>query len=504
MTAHDVVIVGGGSAGCVLAARLSRQASRRVLLLEAGPDYPTVADLPADVADSRTVAESHDWGYVTDPDTTGRSISLLRGRLMGGCSALNATFAPRGFPADYDAWAAGGNAGWSFDEVLPFFCMAETDLDFGDAPWHGRDGPVPIRRYQREERSPFAQAVLEVAVATGHAAVEDHNRPGALGAGPAPMNARDGIRMSTALTYLVSARDRPNLTIRSDVTVDRVEVRGGRAVGVRLAGSGETIEAATVVLAAGAYGSPAVLLRSGVGPPEDLRDVGIEPLVALRGVGQNLVDHPIASVDLPLAIEAGDGPKYQLLVTWRSRAADVAQRCDMHLFPSGPYAQAGSARSVGAVVFSVVKPRSCGELRLRSADPAAPPRIRLGHLDDPADLARMLEGLIEARRLARTAPLSQLVAGDELGPAPGIADDDRAALAASLRATVGTYHHPVGSCSMGPDPDSGAVVDGRGNVHGVEGLVVADASVMPEIPAANTNVPTIMVAERIAASFDHA
>jgi choline dehydrogenase len=494
----DVVVVGAGSAGCVLAARLSEWPDRQVLLLEAGPDYPAVADLPADVADGFNVAESHDWGYASEPDVAGRSLGLLRGRLVGGCSALNATFAPRGFPADYDAWAALGNPGWSFDEVLPFFCLAETDLDFGDKPWHGEDGPLPIRRYSKEERSRFAQAALESMIAAGYPPVDDHNEPDALGAGPTPTNTRDRVRMSSALSHLAPARQRGNLTIRSDVPVDRVELRSGRAVGVRLAATDELVPAAMVVLAAGAYGSPAILLRSGIGPPDDLRALDIEPAAALTGVGQNLVDHPIASVDLPLAGPDADTSRYQILATWRSNQADARYPCDMHLFTSGPHDD-GAGGTVGALVFSVVKPRARGALRLRSADPSAAPCIRLAHLEDPADFACMLEGLREARRVARTPPLADLVTGEEVGPAPGIPDDDTDALATALRAKVTTYHHPVGSCRMGPDPDSGAVVDSRGRVHGTDQLVIADASVIPEIPAANTNVPTIMVAERIAA-----
>jgi choline dehydrogenase len=496
--AFDVIVIGAGSAGCVLAARLSERSSCKLLLLEAGPDYPTLAELPADLADCRNVTDSHDWGYASEADAAGRSIGLPRGRVVGGCSAVNATFAVRGFPSDYDAWAAAGNPGWSFQDVLPFFCKAETDLDFGDAPWHGATGPSPIRRYSPPERSAFSQAFLEASRAASHAAIEDHNRPGALGAGPAAVNALDGIRMNTALTYLAQARGRANVTIRAGVVVERIETHARRAVGVRLSG-GELIECGRVVLAAGAYGSPAILLRSGVGLADDLRACGIAPVVALAGVGQNLIDHPLVGLRLPLTGEVGALPRHQMLVTWKSRVAGAEHACDMHLFSSGPHLDPATGRGFGALSFSVMKPSSRGRLRLRSADPLAPPQIRLAHLETASDRARMREGLLEARRVARAAPLAGLVAGDELSPAPGIGDHDGDALDAALRAKVSTYHHPVGTCAMGPSPDRGAVVDARGRVHGLDSVFVADASIMPDIPAANTNLPAIMIAERIAA-----
>jgi choline dehydrogenase len=496
--AFDVIVIGAGSAGCVLAARLSENSSCKLLLLEAGPDYPTLAELPADLADGRHVADSHDWGYVSEADAAGRSIALPRGRVVGGCSAVNATFAVRGFPGDYDAWTAAGNPGWSFEDVLPFFCKAEADLDFGDAQWHGATGPTPIRRYSPRERSAFSQAFLEAARAAGHAAIADHNQPGALGAGPAAVNALDGIRMSTTLTHLAQARGRANVTIRAGVVVDRIETHARRAVGVRLSG-GEVIECGTVVLAAGAYGSPAILLRSGVGPADDLRGSGIAPVVVLPGVGQNLIDHPLVGLRVPLPGEPGALPRHQVLVTWKSRSAGAEYACDMHLFSSGPHLDPGTGRCFGAVSFSVMKPSSRGELRLRSADALAPPRIRPAHLETASDRARMREGLLEARRVARTVPLAGLVVGDELSPAPGIDDQDGEALDAAIRAKVSTYHHPVGTCAMGPSSERGAVVDARGHVHGLDGVVVADASIMPDIPAGNTNLPAIMIAERIAA-----
>ena len=221
---YDVIVAGGGSAGCVAAARLSTDDRCRVLLLEAGPDYPAAGDLPADIADGSMPTTSHDWGFKSEPDERGRSIPLPRGRLMGGCSATNACFALRGWPQDYDQWVAMGNPGWSFAELLPVFRAIESDADFG-GDGHGANGPVPIRRPAAGELAPLQRAFADAAAAAGHRLVGDHNEPGTVGAGPAPRYVRGGLRMSTALTHLAAARGRPNLAIRADAAVDRVAAR---------------------------------------------------------------------------------------------------------------------------------------------------------------------------------------------------------------------------------------------------------------------------------------
>jgi choline dehydrogenase len=306
--------------------------------------------------------------------------------------------------------------------------------------------------------------------------------------------------MSTALTYLDGARHRPNLTIRSEAVVDRVELGHGRATGVRLV-DGEVIEASQVVLAAGAYASPAILARSGIGPADHLAELDIDIVSDVSGVGENLLDHPIVAVDVPAA-RGITGPRFQAMATLRSHLAASDPAPDLHLFVAGPFDVAKDVSSSGAVfgvVAGLMSPRSRGRVRLRSTDPTDPPRIDVAHLKSPDDLARMVEATVAARRLARTGPLAERVAGHELAPGPGVADDDPQSIAASIKARVSTYHHPVGTCRMGPDPGEGAVVDARGRVHGVDRLHVSDASVMPTIPSANTNLPTIMVAERIAA-----
>lgn len=499
---YDVVIVGGGSAGCVLANRLSEDSSRTVLLVEAGPDHGDIDALPSDVLDSSQPTVDHDWGYTADAEH-GRDIQLPRARIMGGCSSTNACFALRGAPEDYDGWAGLGNPGWGFADVLDDFRRIEDDQDFHDE-WHGSDGLIPVRRHPASELNRAQAAFLDSALALGHNRVEDHNRPGAVGAGPTPRNVREGMRMSTAVTYLAQARSRPNLTLCPDTVVSHVECSGSRATGIRLL-DGSLFEADRVVLAAGTYASPMILARSGIGPAGVLRSLGITPLVDLPGVGRNLSDHALLSVDLPTRPSPGPS-RFQTHVSFHSRSADPSGPPDLLLFCAGPF-DVGPHESPGGAVFGIVAglmaPRSRGWVRLASADPSEPPRIHPAHLEDADDLDCMLDAITEARRLAQSRPVAEIIAGPELSPGPSVRTDDRAALTEWVRSAVSTYHHPVGTCAMGPDPDDGAVTDAHGSVHGIDGLTIADASIMPTIPTATTNLPTMMVAEHIARSLGH-
>lgn len=496
---YDVIVIGAGSAGCVLAARLSEDPSRAVLLLEAGPDYPTRQHLPIDIADGTRLPSDyslrHDWGYAS---AAGRSevnaVTLPRGRIVGGSSAVNGTFALRGFPEDYDAWAAAGNDGWGHEDVVETFRRLETDLDYGEGPWHGDDGPVPVRRYPAAEQSVGARTFLEAAEKAGHPALADHNEPGAVGVGPLPVNTVDRLRMSAALTHLEPARARANLTVRADAPVDRIEFDAGRARGVRLVG-GEQIAGDLVVLAAGTYASPAILLRSGIGPPSDLRAHGVDVVVDLPGVGGNLIDHALISVGVPVPPEPALRPHYQTMATWSSDGTNGPP--DLQLFACGPFDTGQVADDLELLILGValVHPAARGQVELNSPDPTEPPRIDLGYLNGHGDADRLTAGVEQARRILATEPLASLAHGPEVTPGDHVRGDT---LPEMLPQLIRTYHHPVGTCRMGTESDDAAVVDVRGRLYGVDALVVADASIMPMVPRANTNLPTMMLAERIA------
>jgi choline dehydrogenase len=489
-----VVVVGGGSAGCVLASRLAASGSRTVLLLEAGPDLRSQP--PTGMHDGWRTYRERDWGLESEPDERGEVEPLYRGKVVGGSSWMT-RFVVRGSPADYAAWAGLGNAGWHFEGVLDAFCRLETDLDFAADPWHGDSGPISVTRYPEVVQSSFEDALVDSCTAVGIPLIEDHNRPRAEGLARMPRNARAGRRAVSADTYLGNPSTLGNLTIWPQTVVGAVLLDGHEAVGVCLADD-TVVEAGQVVLCAGTYASPVILMRSGIGPPDHLREHGIEVRVPLRGVGSNLADHQGFDVAVGYRGQPGLAPRFFWLATARSSTAGAAEPPDIGLWVPEPFS-AGDEPAGTDVTAVLLTPASRGSVRLRSPNPTALPLIRLPGLREPHDVRRLAEAATLAGMVAEHPSIRALCTA----PASPLPLDPR-----ELRSLVAreawSYPHVVGTCAMGPSPDSGAVVDPRGTVHGVARLSVVDASVIPIAPSGFPHVITLMVAERIAAILDTA
>ena len=484
---YDVVVLGGGVAGCVLAARLSEDPDRTVCLVEAGPDHgPDHQDWPAKVLNARALPRDDVWERHAP-------VHRVRGRILGGSSCINGCWNTWGSEADHAHWARLGGPRWSAPAMEPYRLAAV--------------GQMGLRSVPDNEHSPWSRAALAAAGELGYREV-DMGAPGGPGYGTPLLNAFDGVRHNAAFGYLdAAARSRPNLTIVADAAVERLDVRDGevRGVSVDVAGQRRTLVAGSYLVACGTFGSPALLMRSGIGPAAHLEEVGVRPEADLPGVGANLVDQPgvflpLAPTDelnAALAAKEAAGELYVSRMLVRAASALCPDDSwDLHILPAaGPplYGKLPPGTYEAGISAFVMNPVSRGSVRLLSADHTVAPEIDPGFLTDPAgrDLAVLRSGLEIVERMAASAALKPLAGPVQGHPARDLSDQE-------LRGRLGTYWHPVGTCAMGAPDDPLAVVDGEARVRGVSNLRVVDASILPTVPAANTQLPVLAVAEMLA------
>ncbi len=516
---YDYIVVGAGSAGAILATRLTEDPKVSVLLLEAGPDYPDLESLPDEVriglsTGADIITKDHNWQFWGNPSDRALPMPVPRGRVIGGSSSINGQVFLRGMPEDYDTWQEMGNTEWSYEKVLPYFRKLETDLDYsGD--FHGSDGPIIARRHKREDWIESQRAFYNACKDAGFPDGPDQNHPDVTGVGPTPFNNPNGIRWSTNLGYLSMARHRLNLTIRAQCTSRKVLFEGNKAIGMEVESEGESfnVYGDTIILSAGAVASPQLLMLSGVGPADQLKPLGINVINDLPGVGQNLRAHPIMAALWSVKethIQDPDAPRSQVAARYTAAGSNLRNDVKLafnsfaiadsrieHRKDSAPAGHEADINTPVGVKISVSLQLagSAGYMRLLSNDIHEQPELNFNYYSTEFDLKRGREGLLKAISLGESRYFANIL-DKRLQPSDDhIANEDSLNDWILRNATTG--QHISGTCKMGPDSDELAVVNQSGDVRGLENLKVIDASIMPDCIRANTNATTMMIAERM-------
>lgn len=522
----DYIVVGAGSAGCVLANRLSADGQHSVLLLEAGGSDNSIFIKMPTALSYPMASKTYNWGYNSDPELAieGRKITCPRGKGLGGTSSINGMVYVRGHALDFDEWEASGAEGWGYADCLPYFKRAETWQDGEDA-YRGGSGPLGVSGGNNMAGNPLYRAFIDAGVEAGYNETSDYNGESGEGFGPMHMTVSGGVRSSTSRAYLRPALRRPNLTVMKHVLVEKVLLQDGRAVGVKALSKGRSIDFTCrqeVILSSGSIASPLILMRSGIGPRQELAEAGIGLAHAIEGVGKNLQDHLEVYFQFhckqPVSLNSKLNPWSKLLIgaRWfffksglgatnhfescafiRSRSGLASPDIQYHFLPAAMrYDGTPSIKGHGFQVHvGPNKPKSRGEVRLTSSDPTADPSIRFNYLEEQEDIAAWRQCIRLTREII-AQPAMDPYRGDEIQPGLAVATDEE--IDRWVRANVESAYHPCGTCRMGPEDAADSVVDNACRVIGVSGLRVVDASVFPSLPYGNINAPTIMVAEKVA------